>query len=35
MEDMDFMHVIRFRRLVGEPAAYKEISARLLAAMKL
>lgn len=35
MEDMEFMHIIRFKRLAGDAAAYKEASARLLSAMKL
>eukprot|EP01022_Parablepharisma_sp_SALTPOND_P019645 TRINITY_DN3393_c0_g1_i1.p1 TRINITY_DN3393_c0_g1~~TRINITY_DN3393_c0_g1_i1.p1 ORF type:complete len:769 (-),score=56.38 TRINITY_DN3393_c0_g1_i1:3964-6270(-) len=35
MEDMDFMHIIRFKKLAGDMAGYKEISTKLLSLMKL
>ena len=35
MEDMDFMHIIRFKRLAGDAPGYKEISAKLLSTMRL
>ena len=35
MEDMDFLHIIRFKRLAGDTAGYKELSTKLLNSMKL
>jgi hypothetical protein len=35
LDNLDSMHVVRFRRVAGELSSYKELCARVLAEMKM